>query len=95
MVGLRGRRRRRLQRGHGHLREDPRYASAILAPIEIFGVDAFKESEVIIKGRLKTVPMQQWTVGREYLRRLKKAFDARKIEIPRGARGARTRTATR
>jgi small conductance mechanosensitive channel len=37
---------------------------------------------VTIKARLKTVPMQQWNVGREYRRRLKKAFDAQGIEIP-------------
>jgi small conductance mechanosensitive channel len=29
-----------------------------------------------------TVPLQQWAIGREYRRRLKKAFDARGIEIP-------------
>jgi small conductance mechanosensitive channel len=64
------------------LRKDPRLGPAILEPIEIFGVDDFKESEVTIKARLKTVPIQQWNVGREYRRRLKKAFDARGIEIP-------------
>jgi small-conductance mechanosensitive channel len=64
------------------LRKDARYGPSILEPLEIFGVDDFKESEVTIKARLKTVPIQQWTVGREYRRRLKKAFDARGIEIP-------------
>jgi moderate conductance mechanosensitive channel len=64
------------------LRKDPRFGPSILEPIEIFGVDDFKESEVTIKARLKTVPIQQWTVGREYRRRLKKAFDGRGIEIP-------------
>jgi small conductance mechanosensitive channel len=64
------------------LRKDPRVGASILEPIEVFGVDDFKESEVTIKARLKTVPLQQWNVGREYRRRLKKAFDARGIEIP-------------
>lgn len=64
------------------LRKDPRFGPSILEEIEVFGVDDFKESEVTIKARLKTVPMQQWTVGREYRRRLKKAFDAHGIEIP-------------
>lgn len=64
------------------LRKDPRFGPAILEPIEIFGVDDFKDSEVTIKARLKTVPIQQWNVGREYRRRLKKAFDAQGIEIP-------------
>jgi small conductance mechanosensitive channel len=64
------------------LRKDPRLGPSILEAIEIFGVDDFKESEVTIKARLKTVPMRQWDVGREYRRRLKKAFDAQGIEIP-------------
>lgn len=64
------------------LRQDKEFGSKILEPIEIFGVDNFGESEVTIKARLKTLPIQQWSVGREYRRRLKKAFDARGIEIP-------------
>lgn len=64
------------------LRKDPPFGAFILEPIEIFGVDDFKASEVTIKARLKTVPIRQWSVGREYRRRLKKAFDAHGIEIP-------------
>jgi small conductance mechanosensitive channel len=37
---------------------------------------------VIVKGRIKTKPGLQWKVGREFLRRIKKEFDARDIEIP-------------
>jgi small-conductance mechanosensitive channel len=61
---------------------DEKYAQYILEPIEIFGVDEFGDSAVMIKGRLKTKPIQQWLIGREYRRRLKKAFDAQGIEIP-------------
>ncbi|MEE8124532.1 MAG: mechanosensitive ion channel family protein, partial [Nitrospirales bacterium] len=64
------------------LQQDPRFGQHILQPIEIFGVDQFGESEVVIKARLKTLPIQQWTVGREYRRRLKKAFEQQNIEIP-------------
>ena len=64
------------------LRQDPVLGPMILEPIEIFGVDDFGESAVVIKARLKTRPNQQWVVGREYRRRLKKAFDAEGIEIP-------------
>lgn len=64
------------------MRQDQAFAAKILEPIEIFGVDNFGESEVTIKARLKTLPIEQWTVGREYRRRLKKAFDAQGIEIP-------------
>lgn len=64
------------------LQEEPAYGSVMLAPIEIFGVDDFADSAVIIKARFKTRPLQQFNVGREYRRRLKKAFDAAGIEIP-------------
>jgi small conductance mechanosensitive channel len=37
---------------------------------------------VIIKCRIKTKPIQQWRVGREMNRRIKKTFDAKGIEIP-------------
>jgi moderate conductance mechanosensitive channel len=49
---------------------------------EIFGVDGLGNSSVTIKGRLKTIPLKQWAVGREFLRRVKLEFDARDIEIP-------------
>ncbi|HEX6209352.1 MAG TPA: mechanosensitive ion channel family protein [Methylomirabilota bacterium] len=76
------------------MRKDVRLGPMILEPIEVFGVDDFKESEVTIKARLKTVPIQQWAVGREYRRRLKKAFDARGIEIPFPHRSLYVGTAT-
>lgn len=64
------------------LRADPQFSAKIKEPIEIFGVDEFSDSAVIIKARFKTKPIQQWEVGREYRRRLKKAFDKNGIEIP-------------
>ncbi|HZP39557.1 MAG TPA: mechanosensitive ion channel family protein [Methylomirabilota bacterium] len=64
------------------LRADPTYGPLILEPMEIFGVDAFKESSMVIKARLKTLPIQQWTVGREYRRRLVQAFTAEGIDNP-------------
>lgn len=64
------------------LKDDPKFGQDILEPIEIFGLDKFADSALIIKARLKTRPIQQWSVGREYRRRLKEAFDAENIEIP-------------
>ena len=42
----------------------------ILEPIEIYGVDAFEQQFMIIKARIKTVPMKQWIVGRELRKRI-------------------------
>lgn len=64
------------------LRDDPACSPHILAPLEVLGVDAFEESQVTIKIRIKTVPLKQWDVGRELRRRIKRAFDRASIEIP-------------
>ena len=58
------------------------YRRLIVEPLEIAGVDRFAESAVVIRARMKTRPLQQWTVGREYNRRLKKRFDELGIQIP-------------
>lgn len=64
------------------LMTDETYGQMMLEPLEIFGVDKLDDSAVVIKGRIKTKPLQQWFVGREFLRRIKYAFDAHGIEIP-------------
>ncbi len=64
------------------LKSDPEFGDKILEPIEIFGLDKFDDSAIVFKARLKTKPIQQWTIGREYNRRLKYAFDENNIEIP-------------
>jgi small conductance mechanosensitive channel len=64
------------------LREDKDFSGEILEDIEILGVDGFADSAVIVKARIKTLPIKQWHIGREFNRRLKKAFDAAGVEIP-------------
>ncbi|MBN2780939.1 MAG: mechanosensitive ion channel family protein [Candidatus Marinimicrobia bacterium] len=64
------------------LSEDADFKNLILEPIEVFGLDKFADSAIVIKARLKTRPGQQWAVGREYRKRLKDVFDAQNIEIP-------------
>ncbi len=62
--------------------EDEKFGRLMLEEPEIFGVDKFADSAVVIKGRIKTKPIRQWDVGREFLRRVKFAFDEHGIEIP-------------
>jgi small-conductance mechanosensitive channel len=64
------------------IRNDPDFGPDILEPIEIFGLDEFAESALIIKARTKTKPIKQWRVAREFNKRLKRKFDERNIEIP-------------
>ncbi len=64
------------------MRLDEEFSDDILEPIEVFGLDQFAESAIIIKARTKTKPIKQWRIGREFNRRLKKKFDEKGIEIP-------------
>lgn len=64
------------------MQADPRFGPNILEPLEVLGVDAFGESQVTLKIRIKTQPQKQWEVGREMRRRIKKAAAAKGIEIP-------------
>ncbi|AOY90077.1 mechanosensitive ion channel protein MscS [Marinobacter salinus] len=65
------------------MKADPAYGRFMLDELpELFGVDKFADSAVVIKGRLKTTPIKQWELGREFLRRIKKAFDEQGVEIP-------------
>lgn len=66
----------------GELQQDEEFGPLILEEPEIFGVDQLGDSAVVIKGRIKTVPGNQWKVGRELTRRVKLRFDANNIEIP-------------
>jgi len=58
------------------------YKNEILEPLEILGVDQFADSAVIIKARIKTKPIKQWFVGRQFNAMMKKKFDENNVEIP-------------
>lgn len=64
------------------LRADPAHAVRILGDLEMAGVERLDDSAVVLRCRFKVAPLQQWTIRREYLRRLKAAFDDKGIEIP-------------
>jgi small conductance mechanosensitive channel len=63
------------------LRRDDGYRLRILDPLEIAGVDNITDTAVVVKCRFKVLAMEQLNVRREYLHRLKRAFDQRQIEI--------------
>jgi len=64
------------------MRADPDWSARILGDVEIVGVERWADSAVILRCRMKVVGIEQWSVRREFLRRLKIAYDARGIEIP-------------
>lgn len=64
------------------LRADPAFGPSILDALEVLGVDQLAESSVVVKVKMKTLPLKQWDVARELRRRIKRAFDREGIEIP-------------
>ena len=61
---------------------EPDFKPYILAPLEVFGVDAFEPGQLVIKARIKTVPLKQWLVGRELRKRIARIFSDRGIRMP-------------
>jgi small conductance mechanosensitive channel len=76
------------------LRSDPVHGPNILEPLEVIGLEAFGESAIQFRIRIKTVPIQQWGVGRELRRRIKTAFEKRGVQFPPRPVTVRLKTAT-
>jgi small conductance mechanosensitive channel len=63
------------------LMNDPEFRPHILEPLEVFGIDAFEPGQLVVKGRIKTVPLKQWVVGRELRKRITQLFAERDIDM--------------
>lgn len=61
---------------------DPRWQDQILETPKVLGVENFGERGLMIRVWIKTQPLKQWDVAREYRRRLVVAFDQAGIAIP-------------
>ena len=65
------------------LRADPGYGQVIAEDLKIEGVEKLSDSAVVLRCHLKVAPpAEQWSIRREFLKRLKKAFDANGIAVP-------------
>jgi len=62
--------------------DDESWRELILEEPQILGVDDFGDSAVIIRVWIKTQPMKQWDVSREFRRRFKQRLQDSKTEIP-------------
>jgi len=63
------------------LTEDQAFGPHILEPLDVFGVDAFEPTRLVVKARMKTVPQKQWLVGRELRRRIVRRFAERGLDM--------------
>ncbi|WP_416235686.1 mechanosensitive ion channel family protein [Nodularia sp. UHCC 0506] len=64
------------------MNQDSQWKRLIIAPPEVLGIDNFGDRGLMIRVWIKTLPLKQWDVGREFRRRLKIAFDHAGFVIP-------------
>ena len=63
------------------LRSDSHLAHHIWAPVEFQGVDRFEEGAAIVRLRIRTAPVMQWEVAREFNLRLKQRFEEDGVDL--------------
>ena len=63
------------------LKADPAWGRDMDGPIEVWGIDKFGDLNVVVSGQIRTRAGQQYSVGREFYRRLKRRFDEQGIVI--------------
>jgi small conductance mechanosensitive channel len=61
---------------------EDQFRPVILTPLEVMGVDRLGEKGATLRARIKTLPSQQYGVGRELNLRVKQRFDHAGIEFP-------------
>lgn len=64
------------------MRAEDEFRDEILGPLEVLGVDNYGESSIDVKLYVETQPGEQWRIGRELRKRIKKAYDRAGVSIP-------------
>ncbi|MGK7942170.1 MAG: mechanosensitive ion channel family protein [Crocosphaera sp.] len=63
------------------MQSEPEWGDKFLDPVEILGVDEVSHDGILIRLLIRTKPMEQWAIGREFRLRVKKAFDQAGISL--------------
>ena len=56
-------------------------ARCLLESPQVLGIDDLSHMGMLVRVWIKTAPMEQWSVGREFRLRVRQAFEANKIQI--------------
>jgi len=64
------------------MRAEPKWGLMMKDDLQIFGLDQFGASALVITGQIRTGPGQHWAVRREFYARVKQRFEAEHIEMP-------------
>ena len=61
------------------LAADLEFGTSMLEPIQVLGVESFEDARMIVRARIKTLPLKQWDVAREFRKRVAVVFHERGI----------------
>lgn len=64
------------------LSQDPEFSEDFLEEPKVLGVLALGADAVTLRAMAQVVPGRQWALGREFARRIKRAFDTANVEFP-------------
>jgi small conductance mechanosensitive channel len=64
------------------MRAEPAWGAMMRDDLQIFGLDAFGASALVITGQIRTGPGQHWSVRREFYARVKQRFAEEHIDMP-------------
>jgi moderate conductance mechanosensitive channel len=64
-----------LKEAGNELMKESRWSSLILESPQVLGIESLDQNQITIRILIKTRPLKQWEVGREFRRRVKNTFD--------------------
>jgi small conductance mechanosensitive channel len=62
---------------------EPQWRNHLPEPPEVLGIDDLDHTGMLVRVWIKTAPMEQWSVGREFRLRVRQAFEVNRIQIGR------------
>lgn len=71
-----------MKRVGAELRTDEEFALKIFEDLEVAGVEDWTANSIVLRCRFKVIAAERWAVRREFLKRLKIAFEREGIEVP-------------
>ena len=63
------------------LYDDPLWRDRLVELPEVLGIDHLSWSGMLVRVWIKTMPMEQWSVGREFRLRVRQGFEVHNIHI--------------
>lgn len=63
------------------LYREPKWRDRLIEPPDVLGIDELDHTGMLVRVWIKTIPLEQWSVGREFRLRVRQAFEANHIQI--------------